>query len=86
MFLTLVIPFALDARSTAGAWALEGAGLVWIGLSPAARRRTRFGYALLCLAGLTMLYAHERHGAPSQVFNPIFFNGCWPPRRRCWQR
>ena len=32
VFLTLVIPFALDARSTAGAWALEGAGLVWLGL------------------------------------------------------
>ncbi len=31
VFLTLVIPFALDARSTAGAWALEGAGLVWLG-------------------------------------------------------
>lgn len=31
VFLTSVIPFALDARSTAGAWALEGAGLVWLG-------------------------------------------------------
>jgi len=31
IFLTLVVPFALDARSTAGAWTLEAAGLVWIG-------------------------------------------------------
>lgn len=32
VFCTLALPFALDARWTSGAWALEGAAMVWIGL------------------------------------------------------
>lgn len=32
VFGTLALPFALDQRWTSGAWALEGAGIVWIGL------------------------------------------------------
>jgi uncharacterized membrane protein len=75
VFLTLVIPFALDARSTAGAWALEGAGLVWLGYRQRRAAARAFGYALLFLAGLTLLFAHQRHGTPGQVFSPIFFNG-----------
>jgi uncharacterized membrane protein len=75
VFLTLVIPFALDARSTAGAWALEGAGLVWLGLRQARGRVRAFGYGLLLLAGLTLVFAHEHHGAPDRFLNAIFFNG-----------
>ena len=74
VFLTLVIPFALDARSTAGAWALEGAGLVWIGLRQRRLLARTFGYLLLLLAGFSMLYAHERHGVPAAVFNAYLFN------------
>lgn len=75
VFLTLVIPFAFDARSTAGAWALEGAGLVWLGVRQQRLRARGFGYALLLLAGFTLLHAHDRHGTPDQVFNALFFNG-----------
>lgn len=75
VFLTLVIPFALDARSTAGAWALEGAGLVWLGLRQRRVLARAFGYALIGLAGLTLLHAHERYGTPTQVLNALFFNG-----------
>jgi len=32
MFGSLAIPFALDGRWTSAAWALEGAGMVWVGL------------------------------------------------------
>ncbi|MEO7336484.1 MAG: DUF2339 domain-containing protein [Caldimonas sp.] len=74
VFLTLVIPFALDARSTSGAWALEGAGLVWIGLRQRRGLARAFGYALLALAGFSMLYAHERHGVPASIFNAYLFN------------
>ena len=74
VFLTLVIPFALDARSTAGAWALEGAGLVWLGLRQQRRLARLFGYALLLLAGPAMLLAHERLGLPTAVFNATLFN------------
>ena len=75
VFLTLVIPFALDARSTAGAWALEGAGLVWIGLRQRRGLARAFGYALLVLSGFSMLLGHERHGVPTALFNAYFFNG-----------
>jgi uncharacterized membrane protein len=75
VFLTLVIPFALDERSTAGAWTLEGAGLVWIGFRQRRALPRIFGYLLLTIAGLAMLIGHERHGAPAMVFNVYLFNG-----------
>ena len=75
VFLTLVIPFALDARSTAGAWALEGAGLVWLGLRQSRAIARGFGYALLLLAGGAMAFGFERHGVPITIFNAYFFNG-----------
>lgn len=74
VFLTLVIPFALDARSTAGAWALEGAGLVWLGLRQARRLPRAFGYALMPLAGLGMAWADLLMGPPRSVFNAHLFN------------
>ena len=46
IFGTLAIPFALDARWTSGAWALEGAGFVWIGLRRGQRRTWMFGMLL----------------------------------------
>jgi uncharacterized membrane protein len=75
VFVTLVIPFAFDARSTAGAWALEGAGLLWLGLRQSRLSARVFGYALLLLAGLTLVFAHGTHGTPSAIFNALFFNG-----------
>ena len=75
VFLTLVIPFALDERSTAGAWALEGAGLVWLGWRQARGISRVFGYTLLVLSGLAMLTGHERHGVPTTLFNAYLFSG-----------
>ena len=74
VFLTLVIPFALDERSTAGAWTLEGAGLVWIGFRQRRVWPRAFGYGLLVVAGAAMLLGHERFGAPTAVFNAYLFN------------
>ncbi|MEO8921567.1 MAG: DUF2339 domain-containing protein [Caldimonas sp.] len=75
IFLTLVIPFALDARSTAGAWTLEGAGLVWIGFRQGRGLPRAFGYLLHFIAGLSMLLAHDRYGEPTHLFNAYLFNG-----------
>ncbi|MCC6247078.1 MAG: DUF2339 domain-containing protein [Rubrivivax sp.] len=75
VFLTLVIPFGLDARSTAGAWALEGAGLVWLGFRQQRRLARAFGYVLLLLAGPTLLWALIQHGPPRVMFNGLLFNG-----------
>ena len=74
VFSALVIPFALDARSTAGAWALEGAGLVWLGLRQSRLTARLFGYALLLLAGGAMMVGFDRHGPPVTVFNAYLFN------------
>ncbi|MEO5845840.1 MAG: DUF2339 domain-containing protein [Caldimonas sp.] len=75
IFLTLVVPFALDARSTAGAWTLEGAGLIWIGFRQQRGLPRLFGYLLLGCAGLAMLFSHQRHGTPTLILNAYLFNG-----------
>ncbi len=75
VFLTLVIPFALDAHNTAGAWALEGAGLVWLGWRQRRALPRGFGYLLLLLAGAAMLHARQQHGAPVTWLNGSLFNG-----------
>ena len=93
VFLTLVIPFALDARSTAGAWALEGAGLVWLGLRQA-RRLSRVVRLCAVAAGRrsAMLYAHDRYGVPRSPWNAYLFSALMRPSARfaarvtaaCW--
>jgi len=75
VFLTLVIPFALDARSTAGAWALEGAGLVWLGWRQHRWLARAFGYALILVAGGLLLNA-VNWGAPlTQWLNATLMSG-----------
>lgn len=43
VFGTLAIPFALDGRWTSAAWALEGAGVVWVGLRQRQKLTMMFG-------------------------------------------
>lgn len=75
VFLTLVIPLALDARSTSGAWALEGAGLVWLGWRQARRSARAFGYALILLAGLALMVAVDLQNSPPQWMNGTLLSG-----------
>ncbi|WP_244198911.1 DUF2339 domain-containing protein [Janthinobacterium svalbardensis] len=49
VFGTLAIPFALDGRWTSAAWALEGAGIVWVGLRQ--RQTLAWAFGLLVQAG-----------------------------------
>jgi uncharacterized membrane protein len=51
VFATLAIPFALDDRWTAAAWALEGAAVVWVGIRQDARLARWFGMLLQVGAG-----------------------------------
>jgi uncharacterized membrane protein len=76
VFGTLVIPFALSAEATAGAWALEGAGAVWLGLRQRRLRVLATGLALMALGGATLLMSLSRSGpadllAPSQLLNAL---------------
>jgi uncharacterized membrane protein len=54
-FGTLAIPLAFDNRWTAGAWAMEGAGLVWVGLRQERWLARTAGVALQVAAGLAFL-------------------------------
>ncbi|PHV06734.1 hypothetical protein CSQ96_14690 [Janthinobacterium sp. BJB412] len=49
VFGTLTIPLALDGRWTSAAWALEGAGIVWVGLRQ--RQTLTWVFGLLVQAG-----------------------------------
>lgn len=56
-FLTLALPLAFDGRWSAAAWALEGAGLWWIGLRQ--QRRLAAAAGLLLQLGAAMLFAAD---------------------------
>lgn len=91
VFVTLAIPFALDARSTAGAWALEGAALVWLGFRQTRPFGRLLGYALLLLAGCALFRPNFSGVEPARIFNATVLNalllaasslvGAWLVRR-----
>jgi uncharacterized membrane protein len=61
VFGTLALPFALDGRWTSAAWALEGAGVLWVGLRQ--RQALVWSFGLLVQAGawLSFLSSIQRH-------------------------
>ncbi|MDN2715600.1 DUF2339 domain-containing protein [Janthinobacterium sp. SUN120] len=59
VFGTLAIPFALDGRWTSAAWALEGAGIVWVGLRQRQTLAWAFGLLVQGAAWLAFLGAMQ---------------------------
>jgi len=57
VFCTLAIPLAFDAEWTSAAWALEGAGIYWIGQIQ--RRPLARGFALLLMVAASFAYLGE---------------------------
>jgi uncharacterized membrane protein len=55
VFGTLAIPLGLDARWTSAAWAVEGAGIFWLGLQQQRRLARAFALLLQFAAGLAFL-------------------------------
>ena len=75
-FATLAAPLALSAHATAGVFALEGAGLVWLGLRQQ-RALPQWSGVLLQLAALfAFTVAAPVHGeALRAIANPHFMSG-----------
>jgi uncharacterized membrane protein len=59
LFGTLAIPFALSGALTSAAWALEGAGLIWVGLRQQRVHAWRFGLLVQCGAWIAFLHAAD---------------------------
>ena len=77
-FATLAIPLALSARWTAMAWALEGLGILWLGVQQQQRRMSYSGTALLVLALGSAIWA-QMDGVTSLSLLLIFavLSLCW---------
>jgi len=59
IFITLAIPLGLDARWTTAAWAVEGAGIFWLGIRQ--QRGLARTFALLVQAGAAVSFALSLH-------------------------
>ena len=74
VFATLVIPFALGASDTAGAWALEGAGLIWIGMRQ--QRALARAAGILLQFGATVFWLDHLPGSNTDMFvNSSYLSG-----------
>lgn len=72
IFATLTIPLALDARWTSASWALEGAGIIWLGIRQHRLLARLFGLLLQLFAGIAFLNAMQNHQGVLLLANPIF--------------
>lgn len=75
MALSVAIPFAFDGHITAAAWALEGAGLVWIGLRQQRVLARAWGVLLQFGAGFAFWLIASAGAAHTAVLNAQFLGG-----------
>jgi uncharacterized membrane protein len=79
VFVTLAVPLALDTPWTTAAWALEGAGLVWVGVRQRRLLARAGGAVLQLLAGVSHGidgdYQYQAlwraHGVASWAYGPL---------------
>ncbi|WP_048959492.1 DUF2339 domain-containing protein [Enterobacter bugandensis] len=85
-FATLAIPLALSARWTAMAWALEGLGILWLGVQQHQRRMSYSGTALLGLALGSALWAQMNGVTPlSLLLIFAILSLCWLAAAWLWR-
>lgn len=91
IFASLAIPLAFDTKTTAAMWAVEGAGLLWLGVRQERKLARAFGTLLQFAAGLG--YLANFHSASHPILNGAFigalmlavsgyFSGYWLHRNR----
>jgi uncharacterized membrane protein len=72
-FVTLAVPLALDGRWTSAVWAVEGAGVYWMGRRQGRWLARGFGLALQAFAALLFLDSGLRYAAGDwPLANPAF--------------
>ena len=69
IFLSLAVPFALDGHWTATVWALEGAGIYWIGIRQLKLLPRMFGLLLQFGGALIFLIAAQGAGKTTAILN-----------------
>lgn len=86
-FTTLAIPLALSAQWTSMAWALEGLGILWLGVQQQQRRMSYSGTALLVLALGSALWVLE-NGTTALSVMLIFavLSACWLAGAWLWRK
>lgn len=67
IFASLAIPLGLDARWTAAAWAVEGAGIFWLGLRQ--QRPLARAFALLLQLGSALAFLSELRSGESSLLD-----------------
>lgn len=85
-FVTLAIPLALSARWTAMAWALEGLGILWLGMQQQQRRMSYSGTALLMLALFSAILAgFDGLTSHAALLICAVLSGCWMAAAHWWR-
>jgi uncharacterized membrane protein len=74
VFGTLAIPLGLDGRWTSAVWALEGAGIVWVGVRQEKRLARWFGVLLQFGAGVASFVGTPGPRAVVPVFNSFYLS------------
>ncbi|MCK8659281.1 DUF2339 domain-containing protein [Pseudomonas umsongensis] len=69
IFTSLAIPLGLDARWTSAAWAVEGAGICWLGLRQ--QRPVARAFALLLQLGAALAFLSELRGAQNSLISGV---------------
>jgi uncharacterized membrane protein len=69
IFASLAIPLGLDARWTTAAWAVEGAGIFWLGLRQ--QRPLARAFALLLQLGSALAFLSELHSSESSLLGGV---------------
>jgi uncharacterized membrane protein len=100
IFASLAIPLAFDTRTTAAMWAVEGAGLLWLGVRQERKLPRLFGALLQAGAGVGFLIGFDELRSTRPILNSAYlgatmlavsgvFSGYWlfrnEPRRPVYE-
>lgn len=72
VFASLAIPLAFDTRTTAAMWAVEGAGLVWLGVRQQRKLARAFGALLQVAGGVGYLSGLDRVDKTFPILNTAY--------------